>query len=132
MPSVSGRRRHSRATRLGVRQLRRTATRAEQTLRRYLRNRGLGVKFRRQHPLDQFVVDFCCVEARLVVEIDGDIHSGPDQSVYDEVRTEKLVGLGYQIVRFTNVAVQKDLGSVLDAIRKALSPSPALRETMVP
>jgi len=52
-----------------------------------VRRRQLGFKIRRQHPIDRFIADFYCAEARLVIEIDGDSHVAPDQAEYDEART---------------------------------------------
>ena len=73
-----------------------------------------GLKFRRQHPLGRFIVDFCCPARRLVVELDGDSHA--DQAAYDANRTTWLTARGYGVVRFTNREVEQNLGGVLEAI----------------
>ena len=98
-----------------ARELRQPQTAAEQKLWSALRNRQLGgFKFRRQHPIDRFIVDFYCHECALVVEVDGDSHVS--QIEYDEARTEWLNDRGYNVVRFTNLEVQRQLPAVLEAI----------------
>ena len=83
-----------------------------------LRNRELGgFKFRRQHPIDRFVADFCCLECRLAVEIDGDSHVA--QAEYDAARTAWLNDNGYEVIRFTNQQVFQQLDTVLEAILDA-------------
>lgn len=77
-----------------------------------------GLHFRRQHPIDRFIVDFCCVERCLVIEVDGEIHVS--QSEYDTVRTEAITALGYRVLRWTNERIQQDLDGVLDELRHAL------------
>ena len=82
-------------------------TPAEIKLWSVLRNRNLeGYKFRRQHPIGNFVVDFFCVQKKLVIEIDGDSHA--TQEEYDAMRTEWLQGQGCKVIRFTNEDVLKD------------------------
>jgi very-short-patch-repair endonuclease len=117
MPDHNLRRlRTSRAHQERAQQLRREQTPAEAALWERLRNRHLdGVKFRRQHPIDRFIVDFCCVEHRLVVEIDGAIHA--EQRDYDEERTEALQSLGYHVLRCTNDDVEQRIEDVLRMIR---------------
>ena len=101
--------------RQAARQLRRPQTPAEQRLWSRLRDRRLrGYKFRRQHPIDRFVADFYCAEAKLVVEIDGDSHA--DQRDYDVARTEYLNARGYTVIRFTNRDVNGQLEGVLQSI----------------
>jgi 5-methyltetrahydrofolate--homocysteine methyltransferase len=83
-----------------------------------LRGRRLdGMKFRRQHPLGPYVVDFCCVERRLIVEVDGEVHE--QQREYDDSRSEYLSAISYRVIRFTNEQIANDLGSVLTTIREA-------------
>ena len=90
-------------------------TGTEALLWQQLRGRGLaGYKFRRQHPIGRFIVDFCCVERRLVVEVDGPVHA--EQAEYDSARTEALVLAGYKVVRFTNEQVTKELQLTLDTL----------------
>ena len=98
-----------------ARELRQPQTRAEAILWRQLRDRRLkGLKFRRQHPIGHFIVDFHCPKHQLVVEIDGDTHA--THAEYDEARTERLEMQGHRIIRFTNQEVYFQLSAVLEAI----------------
>ncbi|MCC7355220.1 MAG: DUF559 domain-containing protein [Anaerolineae bacterium] len=98
-----------------ARELRRPQTPAESRLWARLRNGQLGgFKFRRQHPLGRFIVDFCCVACRLVVEIDGDSHS--EQVAYDAARTERIRENGYRVIRFSNRDIEHRLAAVLEVI----------------
>ena len=84
-----------------ARELRQPQTPAEQKLWSHLRNRQLnGLKIRRQHPIDRFIIDFYCDEAKLCIEVDGDSHA--EQIEYDQARTAYLNELGYAVIRFTN------------------------------
>ena len=74
-----------------------------------------GLKFRRQHPVGRFIVDFYCPDARLVVEIDGGVHA--DQVDYDAARAEALVERGYRVVRFSNEDVMTAMDDVVERIR---------------
>lgn len=101
-----------------ARRLRRELTPAESILWQALRGRQLeGLKFRCQHPVGRFIVDFYCPSAKLVIEVDGGIHD--QQQAYDQARTEKLEAFGYRVLRFTNDQVMKDLSAVLEQIAKA-------------
>ena len=106
--------------------LRKTMTDAERWLWQRLRNRELaGWKFRRQHPIGPFIVDFVCIEKRIVVEIDGGQHAENLES--DAKRSEYLKEKGYQVFRFWNNDVLQDGESVLSVILSFLeenSPSP--------
>jgi very-short-patch-repair endonuclease len=104
-----------------ARELRQEMTPAEKILWQRLRNRQLaGLKFRRQHPLDRFIVDFYCAAARLIVEIDGPIHDF--QPERDSARTAELEQKGYRLIRFQNEQVLNDLETVLATIQTAASP----------
>jgi very-short-patch-repair endonuclease len=97
--------------------LRRNCTRAEQALWFELRARRLGGhKFRRQWSLHPYIVDFCCVERGLVVEVDGGQHS----EECDADRTRALQGMGFRVIRFWNNDVLGNLDGVLEVILKAL------------
>ena len=100
-------------------------TDAEQMLRRHLRARHLqGWKFRRQHQLGSYIVDFVRPDARLIVELDGSRHA--DQLIYDERRTLELQAMGYRVLRFWNNDVLASLESVLEVLLEALaSPGPS-------
>jgi very-short-patch-repair endonuclease len=84
-----------------ARHLRRAMTKAESELWTLLRDRRFhGYKFRRQVPIDRFVVDFLCLEARMIIEVDGKHHE--PQANLDAARTGVLRRLGFEVVRFTN------------------------------
>ncbi len=101
--------------------LRRRATEAEEKLWPFLRNRKLnGLKFRRQHPVDRFILDFYCHECKLAVELDGGIHDSAYQQLYDEARTAILNRHGIRVIRFRNEEVLKDPQSVLEKIAASL------------
>jgi very-short-patch-repair endonuclease len=86
---------------VAARQLRRHQTDAEKKLWLHLRNRHLGgFKFRRQVPFGPYIADFCCLEARLIIELDGGYHRTITDR--DSNRTEALAQIGYRVVRFTN------------------------------
>jgi very-short-patch-repair endonuclease len=103
-----------------ARQLRRKQTPAEQILWECLRDRRLaGLKFRRQHPIDKFIADFYCHEARLVVEVDGAVHREKNQAERDALRTEVLRQFGLSVVRVTNTEVETALRKVLTRIVRA-------------
>ncbi len=98
--------------------LRRQSTPAEEYLWQALRNRKLhGLRFRRQHPVGRFILDFFCPACKLVIELDGGIHT--QQIDYDAIRTQEMEAYGYHVIRFENQQVLNDLDSVLDAIYQA-------------
>ena len=106
-----------------ARGLRRELTPAEKRLWTALRGRRLaGLKFRRQHPLDRFILDFFCVECQLEVEIDGRVHTDPEQKARDEERAEWLRTRNIRVLRFGNEEVEKNLDGVLRRIVEAASP----------
>jgi very-short-patch-repair endonuclease len=92
-------------------------TREEAILWRELRgNRLEGHHFRRQQVIDGFVVDFFCNPAGVVIELDGGVHSDPDQARYDSERDAFLSGRGLRIIRFRNDELRHDLDAVLARI----------------
>lgn len=100
-----------------ARQLRREATTAESLLWELLRDRRLlGRKFRRQHPIGQFIADFFCDDARLIIEIDGAVHREPTQQERDRLREEILREHGFAILRFTNDQILDRTEQVLQEI----------------
>ncbi len=109
-----------------AKQNRQSATEAEELLWQSLRNRKLnGYKFRRQHPISNFIVDFYCHESRLVVEVDGGYHKDREQKEYDDGRTYELKELGVKVIRFDNKEVIVNLNKVLNIIEKHLNPNPS-------
>jgi very-short-patch-repair endonuclease len=105
-----------------ARELRRNATDAEKYLWSLLRNRQLaGYKFRRQHPLGRFVLDFYCHEAKLCVELDGGQHAETAQAEYDRERTAWLNQEGIRVIRFWNTDVLNNIEGVLQSILIALT-----------
>ncbi len=107
-----------------ARKLRKQQTKSEAILWEALINRKLeGKKFRRQHPIGKFVVDFYCDAERLIVEVDGSIHEQPEQQELDRQRQALLESLGLRFVRLSATQVETDLASSLDTIRGAFLPS---------
>ena len=103
--------------------LRQNMTEAEKHLWSRLKKSQLGVRFKAQHPIDIFVVDFYCHQSKLVVEVDGEIHLS--QKDYDEGRTAELERFDLKIIRFTNQEVLNDVNRVVDEIKRHLSaPNP--------
>lgn len=101
--------------------LRKTATETEDILWQSLRRKQLnGFKFRRQHPLDKYIADFYCHEAKLVVEVDGEIHNTKENKEYDKHRSYELKELEITVIRFTNIEVTENLDMVLEVIRRYL------------
>jgi very-short-patch-repair endonuclease len=112
-----------RGSRWSARELRRQQTPAERRLWALLRNRGLGVKVRRQHPIAGFVVDFYISAARLVVEADGGVHDRQPEE--DALRTEAFQALGLRVIRFPNDAIETTADAVALAIREVAAASPS-------
>jgi superfamily II DNA helicase RecQ len=113
---------------------RKNSTEAEAALWHLLRNSKTGYKFRRQHPIDAFIVDFVCLEKGLIIEVDGGYHNNEQQKIFDEYRTEALKQKRFTLLRFTNeevladrYAVQKKIVEfieVLDKNRSVAATSP--------
>lgn len=112
-----------------ARQLRRNQTDVEQILWRQLRDRRFnGVKFRRQHPVGPYIVDFISLEKRLVIELDGGHHNSLQGKNKDKQRLAWLEQNNYNVLRFWNNELINDLDSVLFVINNALTlPSPDKR-----
>ena len=91
-----------------IRELRRSQTEAEKTAWYLLRKRNLGLKFRRQYPIDNYVVDFYSFERRLAVELDGGVHSQPSQIRKDREKDAYLESLGIWVLRVPNGLVSED------------------------
>ena len=101
-----------------ARRLRRDQTDAERRLWMRLRGHQLGVQFRRQHPIVPYVVDFCCVERMMVVELDGGQHE--DQRARDEARTQWLAEHGFRLLRFSDREALMETEAVLTEIQNRL------------
>jgi very-short-patch-repair endonuclease len=76
----------------------------------------LSYKFRRQHPIERFIIDFYCAELKLCIEIDGASHLEEDQQEYDAARTEYLESIGRKVIRFTNEDVRYNINAVIQEI----------------
>ena len=111
--------------------LRRNLTDAEQKLWYHLRaHRFMGRKFKRQKPMGRYVVDFVCLEEKLIIELDGGQHA--ESVEYDHVRDSWLRSEGYTVLRFWNNELMNEMNGVLEQIRltldsgvRTLSPSPS-------
>jgi len=98
-------------------ELRKNMTASEKILWSALRRKQIkGKRFRRQHPIDIFVVDFYCHDSRLVIEVDGGIHQEKEQKEYDMGRSIELEKLGLKIIRFTNDQIKNNIAEVLKKI----------------
>ena len=126
---------HAPGTVARARKLRREMTLPEVLLWQILRTKPMGVKFRSQHPIGDFVVDFYCHSARTIIEIDGIAHNMGDQPQFDAARGEQLSAMGLQVVRIPATDVLKDPVAVaksLVAICKVVPPQSALRAATSP
>ena len=104
-----------------ARELRKNSTDAERYLWYHLRGHRSGYKFKRQVPIDRFIVDFVCYEERLIIELDGGQHQ--DAVEYDKQRTDALMKRGFRVVRFWNHDVLQNVNAVLEVILETLSPT---------
>src|SRR6266403_2587503 len=117
-----------------AKQLRQAMTRAETLLWRYLKaNRIDGLGFRRQTPIQNYIADFVCFSAKLIVDLDGESHDFEERQKADQKRDAFFLSKGFQVLRFTNDQVMSNLEGVVETIRQAaasrasgLPPSPTL------
>jgi len=116
--------RHHNLSRARV--LRKDPTEAEKLLWKRLRYRQAGVKFRRQRPIGNYIADFVCLEAMLIVEVDGSQHA--DQVAYDTKRTAFLAAAGFEVLRVWNNDVMVRPDSVMEAIYTAVQQRVRLRQ----
>ncbi len=113
-----------------ARKLRREMPDSERKLWWRLRLRQLeGCRFRRQHPIGPYILDFVCLERRFVIEVDGGHHGEPAQIEHDARRTRWLEGLGYVVMRVSNIGVLTNLDGVVDTIRAELAVRPVFGRT---
>ncbi len=103
-----------------ARAMRKAPTRSEALLWAQLRGRKLGVRFRRQHPIDRYITDFCAICSKLVIEIDGAVHATPERQRYDEMRTAVLESYGYRVVRIAAGLVERDVLAAVEIVRATL------------
>lgn len=97
--------------------LRKNMTETENKLWQHIRNKQLGVKFRRQHPLGPYVVDFYSHEIRLIIEVDGEYHLAESQKEIDKLRDEKIIASGCRILRFSDDQINCKLNDVIIEIK---------------
>ncbi len=101
------------------------STEAERILWESLCSKKLDDKFKRQHVIDEFIVDFVCIEKQLVIEVDGDYPNTPEHKEADRLRTEILSEIGFKVLRMTNARILEDIDNVLNAIEKCLESLPS-------
>jgi very-short-patch-repair endonuclease len=105
-----------------ARQLRAHMTDAERRLWRVLRQRGLdGHRFRRQHPIGPYIVDFICLKQRVIVEVDGSQHSEPEHQLRDLRRDQWLQAEGYVVYRISNIDVHQNLIGAMETLFQELT-----------
>ncbi len=113
---------YSRNLKILSQKLRSTQTEAERKLwQRINRDQLLGFRFNRQKPLLSYIVDFYCLKAKLVVELDGSQHYEPDYQEKDRLRDAELNSLGFTVMRFDNYSVMTNIDGVVEAIYQYLS-----------
>ncbi len=117
-PTTPSRRTTTALQAANAKRMRRDMTEPERLLWRAIRQRipVEGTHFRRQVPVDRYIVDFCAFGAKLIVEVDGNQHGTDEAIAHDGVRTARLEQLGYRVVRFSNHDVMANIDSVLDTI----------------
>jgi len=97
------------------RNLRKNQTPQEQKMWQILRNRNFhNLKFKRQHPIGKYIVDFVCIEKMLIIELDGGQHNEDVNIEYDNKRTKYLESLGFKVFRFWNNEIDNNLSGVYD------------------
>ena len=106
-----------------ARTLRRNSTIQERRLWNLLKNRQFhNLKFKRQHPIGDYIVDFICKEAKIIIEIDGGQHNELENIDYDNARTEFLNSLGYKVIRFWNNEIYENIEGVLLKLEVEINP----------
>ena len=114
-----------------ARRLRRDMTEAERKLWSRLRNRQMrGLKFRRQMPIEGFIADFACVEARLVIEVDGGQHAEAAEA--DRMRSDAIESAAYLVIRFWNRDVLQNIDTVMGEIDRTLAARPTTSDDTAP
>jgi len=104
-----------------ARKLRRDQTKAESLFWHEVRNRSFyNLKFKRQVPIGKYIVDFCCEEQKLIVELDGDQHAKAESREYDVQRSEFLEGQGYRVLRYWNNEIYNNIDGVFADIERCI------------
>jgi len=103
-----------------AKKLRNNMTMGEIALWRELKNKKLGVRFSRQIPIDNYIVDFYCKELQLALEVDGSVHFIEEQQEKDSIRQNRLEYLGVCFIRFSDLDVKNNLNWVLEEIKKMI------------
>lgn len=98
-------------------ELRKNQTPQEIKLWWYLRDERMGIKFRRQHSVGGYILDFYCPKKKLIIELDGGVHKQKENEEYDRVRDKFFQELGYLILRFTNTQIEQNINEVLRTIK---------------
>ncbi|MDO4993025.1 MAG: endonuclease domain-containing protein [Prevotellaceae bacterium] len=96
-------------------------TDAELVMWEELRRKALGFKFRRQQSIGDYIVDFACMDKKLIIEVDGEYHNGHEQHLDDNMRTDFLNKHGFYVLRFTNEMVMTGMEYVLDRIKEIIN-----------
>ncbi|MGB0882101.1 MAG: leucine--tRNA ligase, partial [Vicingaceae bacterium] len=109
-----------------AKEMRSNPTPAEDALWQQLKGKKIGAKFRRQHPIDNFIADFVCLDKKLIIEVDGKIHDSQKEA--DQQRTDVLNDLGYQVIRFKNEAVLVETENVITQITSSLAQRPSIKD----
>ena len=101
-----------------ARELRKNMTPQERKLWNIIKNKQFyGYRFRRQFPIGRYIVDFVCRETKIIIEIDGGQHNQPEDIEYDKIRSEFLISEGYQVVRFWNNDIDKNILGVYEKLK---------------
>jgi len=101
--------------------LRNNETPTEKLLWKKIRNNQLGVRIRRQHPIGDYIADFYCHKAKLVIELDGKYHDSQSQRKIDKLRDEVFEEFGLHLLHFSDDVVINDMASVISQIKTVLS-----------
>ena len=96
-------------------------TDAERYLWNYIKNEQIGVRFRRQHIIGDYIVDFICLKQKLIIEVDGGYHNNPTQQQKDRIRQNWLESMGYKVLRFNNNDILHQIESVITIIKQNIS-----------
>lgn len=93
-------------------------TMGESALWQNLRGKQLGVKFRRQHAIGDYIADFVCLTSKLIIEVDGEYHNTPQQQLLDKQRTDFFLRMGYKELRFSNDEILCYIDRVMETIKQ--------------